>query len=502
MMEDNYSIKEKIVKNSIWAFGGSILNRFGALFLTILLARFLMPEGYGIYSIVLSTAMIFLTFTNLGVNTTLMRYLSSAIKKNKEQIPTYHRYLLKIKIILATSSFLLFLLLSYPFAFFVYKNSQLFFPFLVASFYILIFSFNSFYKQVFYSIEKIKYASLNESLSQFLKIIFALFIFYFIASSYHIIGIFFSFIIVSFLMIFFNLYYIKKLLPEFFLKPKIRIDKRKVKKFVGVLSIASISTGFFYYLDSIMLGIFVSPEYVGYYGTAFSLVFGIIGILSFASLVLLPVFTKANKRNLKLILEKTIRYLFMIIIPSIFGLLILGKYFIVAFFGHSYLSSVLPFYFLVPLLFPVVLVGLFLSLFLAEERPEIFAKLVGSVAVINVILNIVFIKLFLLISPLWATVGAAIATLFSWALYFFLSVQAIRKEFRISISFSTLIRPLIASLIMTGVLFYTFQFIEDMNVIFGIGEVIFGGLIYILSMLLIKGIKKEDISLLGILFKK
>ncbi len=501
MREEDKDIRERIITNSFWNLSRLIINRIGALIFTIILARFLVPEGYGLYSLVLSTSMIFFTFADLGINMTLVRYLSLALKKDKRKIPSYHRYLLKFKFLLSLIVSIIFIFLSYPLAFYVFKNSQLFLPFLVASFYIFILSFDTFYTQVFYSIEKVQYVSLKESINHILRIVFALFIFYFIASYYYIVGIFLSFIIISFFMILFSLFYIKKLIPEFYLKPKIEVDKRKIRRFVGFVTIASISSVFFSYVDSIMLGVFLSLEYVGYYRAAFSLVFGIVGILSFTNIVLLTSFTKLKDEKNK-IFEKIIKYILIIIVPSVFGLLILGRYFIRIFFGYSYLPATLPLYFLAPLIFPIVLIGIFLSLFSAKEKPEIFAKLILIISIINVVLNLIFIKLFLLISPLWATAGAAIATLISWTIYFVASIYAIKKEFNFLIPFKPLIKPLIASLIMSGILLYTSTLIDDMNLVLGIGVILFGIFIYFSIMFLIGGIKKKDLNLLRVLIKK
>jgi len=501
-MKKILNLKEGLVKNSFWSFVNSIVKQIGSLILAIILARFLMPKGYGLYSIAISMLMIFFTFTDLGINGSLVRYLSSALKEDKRKIPAYHRYLLKLKFFLTITASLLFILLSYPLAFYVFKNPQLLLPFLIASFYLFVFSFDSFYTQVFYSIEKVQYISFKESLSHILKIILVLFIFSFIASSYHIIGVFLSFILISIFMTLFSLFYIKKLLPEFYTKPEIKINKKRVRRFVKFLTIASISAIFFSGIDLVMLGIFVLPEYVGYYKAAFSLVFGIIGILNFPNLILLPVFTKLKNKQTKEVLIEVFRYISIITIPAIFGLLIFGRFFIKLFYRTPYLPATLPLYFLSFLIFPVISIGLFLSLFFAKEKPEIFAKLIFFISLINIILNLILINLFLLISSDWAMAGVAIATLMSWTIYFIFSVYIIKKEFKFSISFKPIIKPLIASLIMSGILFYILKSIKNMNLFFGIETILLGGLIYFLIMILIKGIEKKDFELIKILFRR
>jgi len=498
----NSNLKERIIKDSFWSFISRTINRIGALIFTIILARFLMPEGYGIYSIVFSTAMIFCTFADLGINSTLSRYLSSALVKDRKKIPSYHWYLLKIKFVFSLIISILLLILSYPLSFYVFKNSDLFLPFIIASFYIFVLSFEGFYIEVFYSLEKINYVSFKQSVNQVLRIVLALLVFYFISSSYHIIGIFAALIITSIFVLFLTLFYLKKLIPSLYHKPKEKIDKKRVKRFAGFLIIASISGIFFLYVDSIIIGIFLLPEYVGYYRAAFSLIFGAASFVAFLEPMLIPIFTKLRKIQTQNVLDKLLRYVFIIAIPISFGLLVLGKYFLTFLFGASYFKGALPMMFLSFLILPLVSAGFFSSLFSAKEKPKFLAQLMVSITIINIFLDLLFIKLFLLISPIWAITGVALATLISWIFYFIASTYLIKKKLNLTIPLKLLAKPLIASLIMTGILFYTISFVKNMTLILGISLIIFGALIYLFSMILIKGINKQDLDLIKFSIKK
>jgi len=497
------TLKEKAMKNSFWVFSSSIINKIGALVFSIILARLLMPEKYGMYSIVLSTALIFLAFADLGLNRAVLRYMSFAIFKQKKKINSYYRYLFKLKFIFTICSSILLIIFSYPLAIYVFKNKALFTPFLVAAFYIFVLAFEGFYINIFYSIEKTKYIALKEFLNQFLRIAISLFIFYFIASSYHLVGLFVGFILIALFLILICLFYLNKILPELFLKKKERINKKKIRKFIGFATIACISGIVFSYIDSIMLGIFLLPSYVGYYRVAASIVFNIIGLTTFIN-IFLPIFVKIEKSKLERVFNKVVNYLSIIIIPLIFGLLLFGKYFIELLYGPIYLPSLLPFYFLCLLIFPVTFgAGLFSLVFTAREKIQILAKISAIICVINIILNLILIKSLLLISPIWATAGAAIATLISWFFYFFASLYYIKKEVKIKITlFSNLVKPLFATLIMTLILLFSFRFIESMNIILALFIILLGALIYFILMFIFKGITKEDILALRLLIKK
>ena len=91
--------------------------------------------------------------------------------------------------------------------------------------------------------------------------------------------------------------------------------------------------------------------------------------------------------------------------------------------------------------------------------------------------------------------GAAIATVISRYLYLIsLSIFA-KKKLSIEFKLSYLTKPLLASLVMFFILFIFNNYIEDMNIILGIFEVILGIIIYFTVMFLIKGVTKEEFLL-------
>src|SRR3989344_1541809 len=99
------------LKNSIYQFSTTLIGKIGALILTIVLARLLMPEIFGLYSLALSTIIIFVAFSDLGIGDTLVRFVSKELgKKNIAKAKAYSEYLIKIKvfIMLVVSAILIF----------------------------------------------------------------------------------------------------------------------------------------------------------------------------------------------------------------------------------------------------------------------------------------------------------------------------------------------------------------------------------------------------------
>jgi len=200
-------------------------------------------------------------------------------------------------------------------------------------------------------------------------------------------------------------------------------------------------------------------------------------------------------------LNQVLRFMAIISIPSIFGLIILGRYIMRLFFGYPFLDAVLSLYFLSFLIFPFVFIVVLSSLFLAEGRSSIFAKMTLVTAILNILLNIILVKIFLIISPLWATAGAAIGTTTSWFFYMFSFAYLSRKKLGISISFGHVIKPIFSSIIMSLYLLASLKFIKDMTFALGVFELILGMFVYLISMLLLKGITTKDLNLIKILFR-
>jgi len=127
MMEKKLS--KIAVENSFWELITKAIEKIGALVFTIVLARFLLPEGFGTYNLAMSVVLIFIAFINYAVDGTLIRYVSHSIgNKNKKLASSYFRYLLRKKILFTIISSLILIILAYPLTVYVFKKPFLFLP--------------------------------------------------------------------------------------------------------------------------------------------------------------------------------------------------------------------------------------------------------------------------------------------------------------------------------------------------------------------------------------
>jgi len=86
-LENNYEI-QKIITNIIWVFGERGIQFLLAIFIGVLLARYLEPNQFGIYSFGIAFVSIFSIFSQLGLNGILTRDLVQNSDNNDEILGT------------------------------------------------------------------------------------------------------------------------------------------------------------------------------------------------------------------------------------------------------------------------------------------------------------------------------------------------------------------------------------------------------------------------------
>ncbi|MEM2932899.1 MAG: oligosaccharide flippase family protein [Candidatus Pacearchaeota archaeon] len=508
MENERVSTTQKVLKSSLYNFLTVIISKLGGLIFTILLARILYPELFGIYSLALTIILAIGTFTDLGINTTLIRYLAESLKiktrKTETKAKTSARsrlyFLLIFKILLTLLfSFVLFLV-ARPIALYIFKKPLLITPIQLGALYLFTISLQGFFSSVFYSLQKVSYIAIGETIFQVLRIALVILLFSFYKS---VSMAFVALIIASFaVFVFFYLVLAKKY--SFLLKGKKqkleREEKRKLLGFFGWLTISSISLIFFAHIDIFMLGIFLPAEFAGFYNAIFTIVSAIASFVAFGS-VLLPVFTQLEENRVERGFRKVFRYLTILAIPAAIGLAFVIVPAIQLIYGQAYLplsyklaitiTSVL----LSLLVIEAALTTAYSSLFQAKELPKIPSLLIVIASVANIILNYAFIKAGLSIAEQYGLVGVALATLLvRYGNMVGLAVLA-RKKLKIKIRPALVIKPLIASFVMLAFLF-AFDWLVPLNILNGILMIIAAIFVYFIVLWITKGLEKKDLSLI------
>jgi O-antigen/teichoic acid export membrane protein len=451
-----------------------------------------MPEGFGRYSLAMSIALFFITFSDIGINQTLIRYASIGIHDKDGKSSAYFRYLLKIKFFVTLSLSGLLLLISYPLSIFVFKDLNIFVPLLILSFYVFIVSLSTFFESLFFIKEKVRYISAKEFVLLILKIAALLLVGFLVAVGARLIWVFLSFSFFYLLALFFNFYLSKKIYSSLFIDKNEKIDKKEIKKFILSLNLQNIALTVLAQGGIILLGIFLPVEYVGYYNSSLVLVISLANLFIFSQ-VFLPILTNLEEERFKDFIKKVFRLFLIILLPLSFGLFILSRFFIFAIYGESYLQASVALNILSFLIILIVGVDIALSAFSAKNKLKKISSFMVVSAMVFLVLNIALIKIFMNVSNEAALLGASIASLASWIFCFVGSVFLLKKELNIQIISSWVLKPLFSCALMSVLLLFLLKQFGDMNIFKGIILILIGAVVYLASMFLIKGIRKNEI---------
>jgi len=402
------------VKNGVYQFSTILVAKIGSLIFTIILARLLMPELFGLYSLALATIIFFAGFSDLGIGTALVRFVSKELSNKKPNTKGYYDYLLKIKFVLTLLASLILILSAYFIAN-VYYNKPIFYALLAGGLYIFVNSFIGFFSALYHSFNNFKKILIKESIFQILKLIIVPLVVLFSLSFSEeilflniILALSFCYLIALLFLV------IKKLILKG--KELNKKQKTKVNKFILPLTVTILSGVFFGYIDMIMLGHFVDSEFIGYYSVAFALVGSVTAFLGFSA-VLFPIFSRLGGKRLERALKKSIKIIIPISLVIIFFIVLLAPFIIKIIYGAEYLDSTLLLRMLVLLVFSGPLTAIYSSYFVSKGNTKLVANLLVSTTILNIILNYVLISILVKQSYFMATIGAVIATLISRYLY-------------------------------------------------------------------------------------
>ncbi len=498
-MKEN--LAEGVIRNSFYNFAINLITKIGGLVFTIILARLLMPELFGVYNLVLSIFLIASIFADVGITNASLRYLAEFFGRNNlTKVRSYFRYFLKIKGLTTVLVILILLLFSRFISYTIFNKPAIFFPLLFSCLYLLVNSFSILFQSIFLSLKDLRKVAFLELSFQSLRIIFAFLAVYLFSNDFVVSGIFLGLMFSVFFTLLINFILLKDKKNLFFGNTE-DVDKKRIFNYVRAVGVLGITFTIFGAVDTLMLGRFVEASYIGYYRAALSLVIAVSSLLIFSNL-LLPVFTQIQGNRFERGFSKTLRYLLVFTIPAVFGVIMVAKYFIFLIYGKEYLVSYLPLYALAPLILISSLIGFYTSVFEAREKVNNLVKFIFISLGLNIILNYVLIKGFLPFGQEYSILGAGIATTISRGVYLFAMVLYARKLFNLKPKKSFILKPAISSVLMVCFLF-AFEFlVEDMNLFFGILEILLGGSVYFGAMFLFKGIEKKDLKLISSLLPK
>jgi O-antigen/teichoic acid export membrane protein len=460
----------------------------------------LLPELFGVYALAISIVTLAITFTDWGMENTFLRYISDSIGKGEDKKSRgFTKYFLKARLIFILVTILVLVIISKYLSYNIYNQPLLFYPLIFSCLFILAESFRTFLSVLFTAKKDMKSILFFDISSQLLKILFSVFAILILSDKIKISGIFVAFFISSFLTLLLEIFVLTKKHKEVIIGKNSKINTIQINSYWKFMALATISLSVFGSIDTLMLGKFVASEYLAYYRAALSLILAISSLLSLSS-IFLPIFTQIDNKRFERGFKKTLRYLTIFSIPATAGVIFLSNYLIKAIYGNEYLLATYSLYFLSILIITTPLIGLYSMVLESKEKSNVVGNSILISLIFNIIFNLIVIRIFVG-NPIFMIAGVGLSTSLSKVFLLFFLIFKVRRSFNMKIKGIGLKAPIFATIVMSAFLF-AFNHIVDMNILFGLIEIILGVGIYFGVLILIKGINKEDFNLLRMIIKK
>lgn len=478
---------KSVAKGFLLMFLGLVFTKVIALFYKVVFSRYYGAHGLGVFSIGFGIFTLLTTFSILGFNYGLSRYISLYQEKNKEKLRNIILIFFSVSFVLSIIFAIGLVFLSNYLAV-IYKIDELavilrYFAAAIPLYVIILML-----QKIFEGFKDFKYSAILEGSINFLKFVFLVIcVFY----SFKLPFVVLSFVLTIFLVDIFGALLVRKYIK---LKEIInsKVDKDlllDVIRFSWPLSLVFILHTVLNQFDSLILGYFSSPVDVGVYNLATS----IAGLISLASLVggpvLLPSFgdlySKKDDTNMKSLYISSIKWLTLLSFPILF-ITVSYPGFVLKFIGGSEFSAGAVTLMIISIAFLINTVFIATTMLLMAIGKTKYLLMNTSTALIfNLILNVILIKRY-------GIIGAAITFLITAVIINSLRIVEVKKLLGLNPFDFNYIKSFLVLVFVSVVSFYLskYLFLNEYYVMFS-SFLIFLVLSFVL-LLVLKCFTEED----------
>ena len=392
-----------IFNNMGWLMISQIVASVCGFIWTVLMARYLGVEKYGLFGFATSLTGILAITVDLGISTHIVRHIAT----DYDSAPTYLGNAIPLKSIFAIGTLILTLIVLI-----LMKSDELTITVtLLFTLEMIIRSFIGLFNGSFQAFEKGKYQGIANTA---LHLILLAFILITIFSDWGIIGIALSYILANAIIMAYMYYILEKNVS----KPKFDLDIefcKKITRYSLPFAVTSLLYIIYYSIDVVMLQNMIGNYATGIYNATYKLISVLTLFYSVYTAVIFPVmsrFFKDDESMLLISFEKSIKYLMLVMFYSLDIIQLI--------YGNKYdpSSSVLSI-----LIWTVCLLfisGACNTLLNASHKEVAVTKIYTIAAIFNIILNLFMI-------PYLSYNGAAITTVLSDILIVIIECYVIYK---------------------------------------------------------------------------
>ncbi|MCS7109729.1 MAG: oligosaccharide flippase family protein [Candidatus Micrarchaeota archaeon] len=453
----------RFIKSSFWAYFGIFIILSLNLLTTIILARLLDKENWGVLSTIIAVVSFLSSFSEMGINYYIV-YISSKLENNVKQLRKKLFSPIKWKLILIFIFSLLLLIFSNDLAnFFKIKDGARYF--IAGTIFFFLFNISTALNSILVGLKKFREETVCSTINVVARLLFS--------SILVLFGLGIDGALIGYIFAIFLSTSIQILLLRNFISFKAKEEDSIVEifSFSFFYGISSIAGTFTMWTDSLMLGLFIGTTVVGIYRLATSITGAFTSLISTISKVTFPYFTsdESSGKDTFNNLSKVMKYALFISIPAMVGLAILSDAIINIFFGKQYIEASIPLIILSYLILDGVVSGIVISYLGAKKLSAQIGFSALLAAAVNVILNLILI-------PILGMIGAAVASITSRAFGLIFMVKTSENVLKTSFKFEINI-PFISSIFMAMLIILLRLFIDPSSSIFSLLFFVFIGML-------------------------
>lgn len=482
----------KVARGAGVIFLGAIVLYVFRFFYKLLVSRYLGPENFGLFSLGLMVVNISALLATIGLNNGIVKFIAQ-YNSLGDQERVKGTLIATLKISGFISSIVLILLVAFSsfIANDIFHNPKFRWILVIMALSIPAFTILKLIGKAFTAFKKPEYNIYTNTFGK--ESISLLLVGIAIVAGGSVFSISLTFLLSSFLALAIAFFFLRRISPLFRPEVKAIPGYGKLLHFSLPLFLSAIFIDIVSWTDTFMLGYFKDAATVGIYNIALSLSGTVIIFLATFSSIFFPIIAelKANQKvnEIAAIFSVVVRWIFFLSLPFFLLLILIPSPIINHLFGEEYLPAALSLIILLGGTFTSVMSGPTEEVLKTFERLKFILSLNVSVALLNVILNVVLI-------PLYGLVGAAIATATAIMLREVIFLWETKRLLKFHYQGKYYLKYITSGIISFGFGYFylrqtdTFSFIELITF-----SVIFF-MIYFTSALLLRAITKEDQQIL------
>lgn len=467
----------RIYWNTVYLGGAEIVSKLLQFIVMLYAARLLSKDDFGGFSFALSLSLIAIIFADLGINTFLVREIS----RDRKFASKYFINAFFLKILLA---FITFFLIAAVLDFLNYPHGTRQIAYIIWIFAILS-TFTELFYSIFRAFEMMQFDAFLKIMRMALLSISSLYVLF---NGYGVVAFSYAFVFVELVVV---LAALAIALRKFIkIKPlfEFKFAKSLLKKALP-FGLAFVFGSIYFYIGSVMLSKIRGNEEVAVYSAAYNLALAILFIPTVYTNAIYPVLSryyKESKENLKILYERSFKYLYIIGLPISAGTYFLAGRIINFLYGEAYANSIIALQIISWYMFIKFLNFLLGTVLSSIDRQNKRMLGQGMTAAFNVLLNLLLIPKIGFIGAAWATFATEI---FLFVLYYWYVSKGLYFY-----NFGRIIlKPLMAALVMFLVIKFA-----------GLGlvlTIIVSALSYFAALLLLKVIDNDDRKIIKSIFR-